>query len=60
MAGRTNTGEGGLGGEARSCCNVENAHTQCNVGRAQQEGHEVSGDVCKGAIILCRRFPLEE
>jgi len=43
--------EGRLGGVARAYCNVENAHTRCNVGRAQQEGHEVSGDVCKGAIM---------
>lgn len=60
MAGRTNSSEGRLRGEAGACCNIENLHTRCNVGRAQQERHEVFCDVCKGAIILHRRFLIEE
>ena len=52
-------GESRLGREPCARGDVKDVHTRCNVGCAQQEGHEVHRDVREGAVVLCRRLALE-
>src|SRR5260370_2214148 len=55
-AGRADGGEGRLGGEPSARSYVEDAHTRCKMGGAQQEGHEVRRDVRESTAVLCRRL----
>ena len=59
MAGRADGGEGRLGGKPRARGDVKDVHTRCNMSSPQKEGHEVRGDVRKGAVVLCCRRVLE-
>ena len=44
MAGRADHVEGGFSGKPCARGNVKNAHTRCDVSRAQQERYEVGCD----------------
>ena len=56
MSGRSNSGEGRLGGEASAGGNVKDAHTGCKMGGAQQKGHEVRRDMRESMVVLRRRL----
>ena len=60
MAGGADSGEGRFGRKPRARRDVKDAHTRCNVGGPQQEGHEMRGDVREGAVVLRRRLVLED
>src|SRR5215831_17767916 len=53
---RADGGEGRLGGEPSARSYVKDVHTRCDMGGAQQEGHEVRRDMCENAVVLRRRL----
>jgi hypothetical protein len=59
VTGRAHCGEGRFGRKPRASSDVKDAHTPCNAGRAENERHEVSRNVRKGAVVLGRCFPLK-
>jgi hypothetical protein len=60
MTGRADRGEGRLGRKPGASSDVKDAHTPSNLGRAQNERHEVSRNVRKGSVVLGRRLPLKD
>jgi hypothetical protein len=56
--GRADHLEGCFSGKPCARGNVKNAHTRCDVSRAQQERYEVGCDARESSIVSCRRFIL--